>query len=446
MLITNGRIITFGDDPQMIESGAVLIDGDSIAAVGTSTALEEQFPEVERLDAQGMLVMPGMICAHTHFYGAFARGMYIPGPAMKDFPEILERLWWPLDRALDSEGVRYSALGPLVDAIRYGTTTLIDHHASNTFIDGSLDVIAEAVIESGLSACLCYEVTDRDGPEVAAASIRENVRFIEKTRRERHPQLAGAFGMHAALTLSDETLAQCVGEAEGLGDVGFHIHAAEGTADREHSLATYDMRTIDRLLDRGILGPRTIVGHAIDIDTWEMAVLRDTGTWISHQPRSNMNNAVGVVDVPTMLRGGVKLVLGNDGFSNDMFEEMRVAYLLHKAARNDPRVLAADQLLAVANGANAALAQQFFNRPLGRLQAGAAADIILLDYDPPTPLSIDNFPWHIMFGFDGRKVDTTIAGGRVLMRGGEILHLDVERINARSRELAQETWERFWTM
>ncbi len=446
MLITNGRVITFGDDPQMIESGAVLIDGDTIAAVGTSTALEEQFPEVERLDAQGMLVMPGMICAHTHFYGAFARGMYIPGPAMRDFPEILERLWWPLDRALDSEGVRYSACGPLVDAIRYGTTTLIDHHASNTFIDGSLDVIAEAVMESGLSACLCYEVSDRDGPEVTAASIRENVRFIEKTRRERSPQLAGTFGMHAALTLSDETLAQCVGEAEGLGDVGFHIHAAEGTADREHSLATYDMRTIDRLADRGILGPRTIVGHAIDIDTWEMAVLRDTGTWISHQPRSNMNNAVGVVDVPTMLRGGVKLVLGNDGFSNDMFEEMRVAYLLHKSARNDPRVLAADQLLAVANGANAALAQQFFKRPLGRLQAGAAADIILLDYDPPTPLSIDNFPWHIMFGFDGRKVDTTIAGGRVLMRSGEILHLDVERINARSRELAQETWERFWAM
>ncbi len=410
----------------------------------TARTLEDQHPEVERLDANGMLVMPGMICAHTHFYGAFARGMYIPGPPAKNFPEILDRLWWPLDRALDAEGVRYSALGPLIDAIRYGTTTLNDHHASNRFIDGSLDVIAEAVEESGLRACLCYEVTDRDGPDVTDASIRENVRFIEKARAEQNPRIAATFGMHAALTISDETFERCLSEAERIGHQGFHIHAAEGTADREHSLAAYNMRTIDRLAERGVLGPRTIVGHAIDIDTWEMDLLRDTETWISHQPRSNMNNAVGVVDVPTLLRGGVKLVLGNDGFQNDMFEEMRVAYLFHKVVRNDPRILPADQLLSFATANNAALAQQFFPGTLGRLEAGAFADVILVDYDPPTPLSIDNFPWHIMFGFDGRKVDTTIASGKVLMRGGEILNLDVERITARSREVAQATWERFW--
>ena len=444
MLITNGRVLTFGDNPQLIENGAVHIEADTIVAVGDSQTLENQHPEVERLDANGMLVMPGMICAHTHFYGAMSRGMYIPGPPMADFPEILDRLWWPLDRSLDSEGVRYSALGPLIDAIRYGTTTLNDHHASNRFIDGSLDVIAEAVDESGLRACLCYEVTDRDGPEVTDAGIRENVRFIEKTRAEQNPRLAATFGMHAALTISDETFDRCVDEVDRIGHQGFHIHAAEGTADREYSLATYGLRTIDRLAERGILGPKTIVGHAIDIDTWEMDLLRETETWISHQPRSNMNNAVGVVDVPTLLRGGMKLVLGNDGFQNDMFEEMRVAYLFHKVVRNDPRILPADQLLSFATANNAALAQQFFLRPLGRLEAGAFADVILVDYDPPTPLSIDNFPWHIIFGFDGRKVDTTIASGKVLMRGREILNLDVERITARSREVAQATWERFW--
>lgn len=444
MLITNGRVLTFGDAPRLIENGAVLIDGDLIAAVGESSFLEANHPQAERLDAKGMLVMPGMICAHTHFYGAFARGMYIPGPPMRDFAEILARLWWPLDRALDAEGVRYSALGPLVDAIRFGTTTLIDHHASNRFIDGSLDVIAEAVEESGLRACLCYEVSDRDGPEAAKAGIRENVRFIEKTRRETNPRLAATFGLHAALTLGNTTLAACLAEAERLGEVGFHVHAAEGTADREHSLAAYGLRTIDRLAQHGILGPRSIVAHAIDIDAWEMALLRETGTWVSHQPRSNMNNAVGVADLPAWLRGGIRAVLGNDGFSNDMFSEMKTAYLLHKAARHDPRALPADQLVGLATAGNAALAAQFFARALGRLEPGAFADLILVDYDPPTPLTLDNLPWHLIFGFDGRDVDTTIVGGRVLMAGREIHHLDVERIAARSREAARSTWERYW--
>jgi len=446
MLITNGRILTFGENHRLIENGAVLIRDDRIEEVDYSHILEEKYPQEERLDAHNMLVMPGMIVSHTHFYGAFARGMYIPGPPMKDFLEILQRLWWPLDLALDEEGVRYSTLSPIIDAIRYGATTLIDHHASNNFIDGSLDIIAEIVEETGIRAALCYEVSDRNGPEKALAGIRENVRFIKKARELANPRIAATFGMHAALTLSDETLDRCVAEAEAIGHRGFHIHAAEGPADREHSLAVYGMRTIDRLAQRGILGPHTIVAHAIDIDAWEMALLSSSETWVSHQARSNMNNAVGVADLPAMLRGHMKVVLGNDGFSNDVFEEMRVAYLLHKVARNDPRILPADQLLDIVMVNNAALARQFFGQTFGRLEPGAVADVIMVDYDPPTPLSTDNFPWHIIFGFDGRKVDTTIVGGRVLMRHGAIPHLDTERIYARSREVAQATWERFWAL
>jgi putative selenium metabolism protein SsnA len=444
MLITNGRILTFGDTHQLIENGAVRIEDGRIAEVGPSNILEAAHPQDERLDARGMVVMPGMIVAHTHFYGTFARGMYIPGPAMKNFPEILQRLWWPLDRALDEEGVRYSALTPIIHAIRSGVTTLIDHHASNHFIDGSLDVIAEVVEETGVRASLCYEVSDRDGQAVAAAGIRENVRFIKKAQKMSHRRIAASFGLHAPLTLSDATLERCVAEAEAAGHQGFHIHACEGPTDQEHSLATYGIRTIDRLHQRGILGPHTLVGHAIDIDPWEMALLRETETWISHQPRSNMNNGVGVAQLPAMLRGGMKVVLGNDGFTNDVFEEMKVAYLLHKSARNDPRVLPADQLLNIVIENNAALARQFFGQTFGRLQAGAAADIILLDYDPPTPLSTDNFPWHIIFGFDGRNVDTTIVAGRVLMRHRQIPHLDETSIAAHSREVALATWKRFW--
>ena len=191
MLIHHATVITFDDQQTVLHDGAVRFDGDVIDAVGPSADLLARYPDDERWDADGLLLMPGQICAHTHFYGAFARGLYIPGPAAKDFPEILEKLWWRLDKALDLEGVRSSAEVCLADAIRNGTTTLIDHHASQTAIDGSLDVIADAVAASGLRAVLCYEVTDRDGPDAAQAGIRENVRFMQ-----RHGAGAGQWRRH----------------------------------------------------------------------------------------------------------------------------------------------------------------------------------------------------------------------------------------------------------
>ncbi|MFQ5855902.1 MAG: putative aminohydrolase SsnA [Anaerolineae bacterium] len=451
MLIIHGAVVTFGGEWQVIDDGALHIHGDRITDVGTTADLQARHPDANVLDAGGKLVMPGNICAHTHFYGTFARGMAIPGPPMKDFPEILARLWWQLDRSLDEEAVRYSALVPLADAIRHGTTTLIDHHASNRAIDGSLDIIAEAVGQAGLRACLCYEVTDRDGAEVAQAGIRENERFIRKVKGEKGKKgkrgkgvglLAGTFGLHASLTLSDATLERCVAVAETL-DVGFHIHAAEGPADRNDALERYGLRTIDRLYRRGILGEKTIVAHAIDVDAWEMEVLRDTNTWVTHQPRSNMNNAVGVADVPAMLRGGMRVGLGNDGFSNNMFTEMKTAYLLHKVHRRDPRLVGADQVLEMAVTNNARLANMFFPKPIGELSPGAYADIILLDYQPPTPLTAGNLPWHIVFGVDGSHVTHTICGGRLLMKDRALLTLDEEAITAQAREVAGGVWKRF---
>ncbi|MBE2232246.1 MAG: putative aminohydrolase SsnA [Anaerolinea sp.] len=451
MLIHNATLCTFGDANQVIDGGAALVENGQIAALGRSDELLHAYPEARREDAGGKLLMPGNICSHTHFYGAFARGLYIPGPAPKDFPEILRRLWWTLDMALDDDGVLTSALVCLVDAIRNGTTTLFDHHASPQHIDGSLDIIAGAVEAAGLRAVLCYEVTDRNGPEGAAAGIAENVRFIKAQRarsgdRPEQVMLSALFGLHASLSLSDETLARCVAEAETLGGVGFHVHAAEGPADQEDSLAKYGLRTVDRLRERGVLNPRSIVAHVTAIDGWEMAGLRKSGAWVTHQPRSNMNNAVGVADVPAMLRGDMPVLLGNDGFSNDMFAEMKTAYLLHKVWRNDPRVLPGNQVIDMAYRHNARLAAQHFPQPLGELSVGAAADLILLDYCPTTPLHSDNLPWHILFGISGSHVTHTMVAGRWLMKNRELLTLDEAAITAHSRQAAQATWERFWEM
>ena len=442
MLIYNATVITFDDQNQIIDNGAVHFINDTIDAVGDSRTLLAQYPADQQWDAHGMVLMPGQICAHTHFYGAFARGMYIPGAPAKDFPEILERLWWRLDKALDLAGVQSSAEVCLVDAIRNGTTTLIDHHASQRAIDGSLDAIADAVTTSGLRAALCYEVTDRDGLDAANAGIRENSRFIQKVKADANQKrVAATFGLHASMTLSDATLAACVAEAKR-----FHVHVAEHPADEYDSIARSGKRTVERLHNFGITGPESIMAHCIHIDAWEMALLKETGTFVTHQPRSNMNNAVGAADITTMLRGNMALCLGNDGFSNDMFTEMKVADLLQKVTHNDPRYLGADKVIQMAVYNNRRLAGSFFEKPVGVIAPGAYADLILLDYYPTTPLSSANLPWHILFGVSGGHVHSTIANGQVLMRNRELLTMDEAAITARSREVAKQTWERYWAM
>lgn len=444
MLITNGTIVTWEEPNRILTGQAVYIKDGLIAEIGPQEELVNQYGDEERLDAKGQFIMPGNTCAHTHFYGAFSRGMSIPGTAPKDFPEILEKLWWRLDKSLDLEEVKLSALVCLVDAIRHGTTALIDHHASPNAIANSLDVVAEAVDESGLRAVLCYEVTDRDGKQKSDAGIKENLRFLEQVRREKAAggRLAGTFGLHAGLTLSDETLDRARDAApEG---VGFHIHAAESEADQYDSLAKTGMRVIDRLQKHGILGPKSIVAHAVHVDAREIALLSETGTWVTHQPRSNMNNAVGVADIESLMRCGVNVCLGNDGFMNAMWQEWKDAYLIQKIWHRDPRRMSAVNVARMGVYNNARLFGTFFpEASFGAITPGAYADIILVDYDSPTPVTPDNLPWHIVFGFHESMVTTTIASGRVLMRDREILSLDADAVHAHAREKAGKVWARF---
>jgi len=443
-LITNGTLITWEKPNQILEGQALLISNGRIAGIGQQAELTARYSQAEILDAAGQYIMPGNICAHTHFYGAFARGMAIPGLAPKDFPEILRKLWWPLDRALTLEDVRASAEVMLVDAIRHGTTTLIDHHASPNAIEGSLDVIAEAVERSGLRAALCYEVTDRDGPQKAQAGIAENLRFIQKAFQKRSPgaKISATFGLHASLTLSDGTLEACRQVVPQ--GVGFHIHAAEHESDQYDSLAKSGLRVIDRLHRHGILGPQSIVAHAVHVDARETAILAESGTRVTHQPRSNMNNGVGVAQVESMLRAGVNLCLGTDGFPSTMWEEWKTTYLLQKAWNRDPQRMPADAIAEMAVYNNAALSGSFFpEAPLGLLQEGAHADLIFVDYRSHTPVTPENLPWHIVFGFHESMVTTTIVSGQLLMRDRKLLTMDEEAIAAHALQLAPAVWKRY---
>ena len=444
MLIINGTLITWERPNRILEGQAVYLSDGRIADIGPQAEMLIRYPQVEKLDAGGQYVMPGNICAHTHFYGAFARGMAIPGSPPKDFPDILRKLWWPLDQALQMEDVRASTEVMMVDAIRHGTTTLVDHHASPNAIDGSLDVIAQVVEDAGLRAALCYEVTDRYGEQGAEAGISENVRFINRVRRDKLAggRLAATFGLHASLTLSESTLENC--RASAPDGVGFHIHIAEHETDEYDSLAKSGLRVADRLYKHGILGENSIAAHAVHIDAREAQLLAESGTWVIHQPRSNMNNGVGVAGVESLMRLGIPICLGTDGFSHTMWEEWKTAYLVHKVWNRDPRRMNGVQVVEMGVYNNAALADKFFtDASLGVIAPGAHADLILVDYHPHTPLSEGNLPWHILFGFNESMVTTTVVSGRVLMQDRRLLTVDEEAIAARARQLAPGVWSRY---
>ncbi len=447
MLITNATLVTWEKPNRVLPGWGIYIEDGKIADLGPDSELKTRHPDAlvpgtgTLFDARGQLVLPGNICAHTHYYGAFSRGMAIPGEAPTQFSEILQKLWWPLDRSLTEDDIRYSALLCLADAIRHGTTTLFDHHASPNAIVGSLDILAEAVETAGVRSCLCYEVTDRDGPERMKAGVRENVRFIEKVRSGKHPLLSATFGLHASLTLSDSTLDLCRQAApEG---TGFHIHLSESEDDGESVLERYHMWPVDWLAMHDILGPNSIAAHCVHLDEREREILAASGTWVTHQPRSNMNNAVGVAPVEEYLEMGIPVCLGNDGFSNAMWEEWKAAYLLHKIHHRDPRRMGGYAVVDMAIYNNAAQASHFFGQEIGKLAIGAAADLMFVDYNPPTPLSDGNLPWHILFGFRETMITTTIVDGKVLMKDRELLTLDEKEIAAKACELAVRTWKRY---
>jgi len=443
MIITNGKLVTWVEENNLREDLAVYIKSGKIVEISSEAVLKEKYPGEEILDAQGQFIMPGNICAHTHFYGVFSRGMSIPGAAPKDFPEILEKLWWPLDRALDLEAVKYSALVCIADAIRHGTTTLFDHHASGNAIPDSLFAIYDAVKTSGVRASLCYELSDRDGLAKTKEGVEENQRFIDFVKQDKplNGRVQALFGMHASLTVSDETLAMA--RKANTFNAGYHIHVAEHPVDEDDSLNQYGMRVVDRLKEREILGPDTIIAHGVHIDAKEMQILSETGTWIGHQPRSNMNNGVGMSDVESMMRMGCKVVMGNDGFSNAMWQEWKMTYLAHKLWHLDPRWMNGGMVKDIAIHGNTALASHHFQQDIGYLRAGAAADIIFVDYKPITPLSSGNIPWHILFGFRDSMVTMTMVDGEILMKDRQLLTLDEEEINFRTQKLVPQVWERY---
>ncbi len=330
-------------------------------------------------------VTPGLVCGHHHLYSALARGMPPPPKVPTSFQEILEQIWWRLDTALDLEMIRWSAMLGALEALEQGTTAIIDHHESPGEIEGSLDVIAEACAEVGVRVVCAYGVTDRHGPDGALRGIEENRRFLEAGGR-------GLVGIHAAFTCSDETLEAAAGIAEDLG-VGVHVHVAEGIGDIDAPGRIAGLAKDDWLLAHGI--------HLEDDHGLPGTIL--------HNPRSNLNNAVGYA---RPMRFDNPVVLGTDGIGGNMIEEFRLAYVLHRS-------------VDVTAGPDTAWEWLENGRSL---VPEAGNDKVTWSYDPMDP-------WHIAFTPGVRPLEIEVDG-EVVFTDGRPTRVDPDEIRARAAEQA----------
>ena len=437
LVIGNGKLFTRNDEMPFVENGAVAIEGTKIAAVGETEAIKKQYGDAEFIDAKGGVIMPAFINTHEHIYSAMARGLSIKGYNPKGFLDILDGQWWTIDRHLTLEQTKYSAVETLISCIRNGVTTVFDHHASFGQIGGSLFTIADVAKELGVRACLCYEISDRDGMDKARESVMENAEFIRYALKDDTDMIAGMMGMHAQFTISDATME--LAAANKPDEVGYHIHVAEGIEDLHDCLKKYGKRIVDRLMDFNILGEKTLLGHCIYINPHEMDLIKDTNTMVVHNPESNMGNACGCPPTMELVHRGILTGLGTDGYTHDMIESYKVANVLHKHHLCDANA-AWGEVPKMLFENNAAIANRYFKTPLGVLKEGAAGDVIVVDYNPPTQLDASNINGHILFGMTGRDVVTTVANGRVLMKDREIKVIDVEEAMAKCREESAKLW------
>lgn len=437
IIIGNGRTITRDEETPYLENGAVCVSGNIIKEVGSLPDIMKKYPEAEFVDAGGGVIMPGFINTHHHIYSAMARGLSIPGHHPGGFLEILEGMWWRIDRKLTLPQISLSAYATYLDCIKNGVTTVFDHHASYGAIKGSLSAISEAASRLGVRTCLCFEISDRDGHQKMREAAKENLEFLEYAEKSGGDMQKAMIGLHASFTLSDSTLDYI--ESRRPQGAGYHIHAAEGREDVENCYDLYKKPVIERLQERNILGNKTFAVHCVHINEQEMEILRETDTIVVHNPQSNMGNAVGCPRVLDIFKKGILIGLGTDGYTSDMTESLKTANVLYKHETGDPNA-AWVEIPQMLYAHNREIAGRFFETPVGILKPGAAADIIVADYSPLTPMTARNYDSHILFGMNGRSVVTTMIDGELLMKDRELIKADEEKILGLTREEAAKLW------
>jgi putative selenium metabolism protein SsnA len=434
LLLKNACVVQFGP-PTVQEATDIAIDGPEIVEVGKNIALGKR--DGKAIDLEGAVVTPGLVCSHNHFYSALARGITTSIPLSTDFVSILQNLWWRLDRAIDEDILLYSGLIGALEAIGSGTTAVIDHHASPSFIKGSLSVLKETFERVGLRGMLCYEVTDRNGKVGMQDGVEENVAFARSIDKEKKVNSHGLFeasiGAHAPFTLGEESLER-LAEACRATRRGLHIHCAEDRYDTSYSHHRYQKDITERLEGYDLLGAKTICVHGVHLTAADIERLNEYDCFLVHNARSNMNNGVGYAEKLSEYKN---VALGTDGIGSDMFEEFRFAFFKHRDAGGP---YWPEDFLRFQHNGNVLL-ERAFNAQFGRVEKGFAADLVIYDYPSPTPLVAENIAGHIAFGLSSRHVRTVIVNGAVCYEDGRF-PFEIGPIYEKATKAARRLWER----
>ena len=442
LLVKNGVLVTMDRERRILENHAVAVEEGRILEVGRSADLEKKHTRAEVLDASGRIVMPGIICSHSHLYGMLLRGASLSIEAPSDFTQILQRVWWPMDEAMNSEDAYASALVACLEFAKSGVTTFADTYSGPNSISGVLDHIARAVEEIGIRGFIAFEATERHSVEEGERGIQENVRFAETVKP--NAKARPLFSIHASFTVSDPLIRK-VKQLSQKHRVPITIHASEGMVDLHHNMENYGKRTVERLRDVGLLGPEVVLAHCVNLDENEIDLVAQTRTGVAHNPMSNMLNAVGVAPILQMLKRNVKVGLGNDGYIFDMFENMRASFLLHRVHHKNPNALDPYTVLEMAtiNGAELYGVQD----EVGSIEPGKKADIILIKPNVlPTPLNASSVVGHLINTVDGDDVETVIVGGKTIVKNKQLLSFDEDKAQAISQAAAEKLWNRLKTI
>ncbi len=436
LLLKNACILHF--QPPGVKKGMdILVDKGGIVDVGKNIAKDS--PGTRSIDLDGNFISPGLVCSHNHFYSVLARGIIADIKQSADFVSILQNLWWRLDRAIDEEVLYYSGLIGAIEAIKAGTTAVIDHHASPSFIKGSLKVLKEAFEKAGLRGILSYEVTDRNGSTGMQDGVEENVAFARRIDEEKKPGERGnlieaAIGAHAPFTLGDEALSMLAEAVKSTGR-GLHIHVAEDRYDSSFSHHIHGKDLVERLEGFNLLNSKTICAHGVHLTDSDIERLNRHDGFLVHNARSNMNNGVGYAEKLPAFRN---VALGTDGIGSDMFEEMRLAFFKHRDAGGK---FWPSEFLGFLHKGNSLL-ERNFGSGFGRIEKGHRADLVIYDYQNPTPLTGENIAGHIVFGgLSSRDVKTVIIDG-IIVYEDRIFPFDSKPVYEKANQAACRLWQR----
>lgn len=444
LLIRNGVLVTMDGNRRILEAHSVAVEEGRVVEIGKTSDLQRKHKTAEVVDATGCIVMPGIICSHSHLYGMLLRGATLNITPPSDFTQILQRVWWPVDEAMNFEDAYASALVASMEFAKSGVTTFADTYSGPNSIAGVLDHIARAVEGVGIRGFIAFEATERHSKDEGDKGLQENARFAEKMRSKPDSKAKPLFSIHASFTVSDDLIARVRTQASKFG-VSITIHTSEGLGDLHHNLENYGKRTVERLRDVGLLGPDVILAHCVNLDENELNILAKTNTGVAHNPMSNMLNAVGVAPILRMLEKKINVGLGNDGYIFDMFENMRSAFLLHRVYHKNPNAIDPYTILEMATVNGARL--YGMEKEIGSIEPGKRADIIIIKPNVlPTPLNASSVVGHLINTVDGDDVETVLVDGKPVVKHKQLLTFDELEAQSVSQAAASKLWERLATI